>query len=88
MNRVTLANICCLVFNVLFACLLCLTTVALIQERSADIVRITVPESKLLESAGQAQILTNKYARAYPIRTANPRVHLWRVVVDHKSRSF
>lgn len=82
MRNVSMVNWFALVCNLCIGLVLILSVATVIQERSKDIVRLTVNEDKLLDTVGKSQILTGKYAYAYP---ANPEETKWVVVVDDKS---
>lgn len=88
MRNASLFNLACFVFNICLACLFILTIATLIQERSQDIVRITVPSNKLLETVGQVQLATHRVARAYPVGGDSLHAPRWRIVVDRQSRAF
>lgn len=79
-------NIIGLVLNIAFSCLFILTLTALIQERSVDIVRVTVTDAEVLRTAQELQAITGKYAYAYPVKGSDET--LWRVVVDRRSRTM
>jgi hypothetical protein len=72
-----------IILNILLAGLLILSTVALVQERSRDIVRVTVTDAELLRTAQELQGITGKVAYAYPVKGSNET--LWRVVIDERS---
>ena len=84
----TVANIGLFVCNVFLCFVSVLLIAALIQERSTDIVRVTVSDKEMLRTVGDVQLLTHKYARAYPLDGDYLHSTKWRVVVDRNSRSF
>lgn len=73
--------------NLLLGCFLIVTASTLIAERSSDIVRLTVSSDQLLSTVEEAQVITGKYARAFPIdgEEDDPSTR-WRIVIDKNSR--
>lgn len=69
----------------LFGSLFIVTVSSLIQERSKDIVRVTVDEDNLLKTVGELQLATGKVAYAYSADDTGKR---WRIVIDERSESF
>lgn len=88
MKRDSLAYIAAGAYSLLLACLFILTLAMLVNERSKDIVRLTVPPEQLLPTVGKLQLATHKTARAYPIRDRSNRVAAYRIVIDGQSQAF
>lgn len=69
----------------LFALLALLSFTALIEERSSEVVRITVTDAELLSAAQQLQGITGRIAYAEPIDGEEDVATLWRIVIDSRS---
>lgn len=82
MKHVALVNWFGLACNLMLGIVLCLALATVIQERSVDIVRITVPYERVLPTAQAMQGVTGKVAYAYPV---TPDEKTWRVVIDRRS---
>lgn len=83
MNRVAFLCKFSVVLNVLLASILIPLVAILVQERSEDIVRVTVTDAEVLRTAQELQGITGKVAYAYPV---DPAETLWRVVIDKRSK--
>lgn len=85
----TLANIGLFIANIVLCLISVLVLATLIQERSTDIVRVTVPYEQVGPTAQALQGITHKVAYAYPVgRDANSTIpSTWRVVIDKRSES-
>lgn len=76
-------NVFVLCINAALSIVLTLTIGALIEERSKDIVRLTVSDKELLSTVQQSQGLTHRIASAYPLNKDETR---WRVLVNGHSK--
>jgi CHASE3 domain sensor protein len=67
---------------VLLCFVLVIVTVTLIEERSRDIVRVTVTSEELLPTVRQLQGATGKVAKAYPLDHINEdEAKYWRIEI-------
>lgn len=84
MHSVKAYNIALLALNIVFGVILIVTIASLINERSKDIVRVTVWNDELPEAVPVLQGITGKVAYAYPVNSDGTR---WRLVIDDRSES-
>lgn len=75
-----------IVLNLLLCVVFTLTCAALVQERSQDIVRVTVSSDELLPTVGKLQLATKRVANAIPLdgEEDDPRTH-WRITINKQS---